>query len=211
MVTQKTRTNINGVQVDTIPGKMLKEIALKSKTAEIAAYALYMRRRLTRDTDIPRLKYDLIKDGHKVINEDFDQLWDDLQRAGMGVLVHGRNGQPNRFEWFYNMRLVAQAALDGKDYPSSEKPNPPDNNTRVARAKVQSKRGIEPKIKVQQISPVMLQRAVPQKDTVQNTSSSKMQKVYVAMPDGDILPLLVPSDASESQIEAMINKLKGMK
>lgn len=63
-----------------------------------------------------------LKEGHKLVERYYDRIWYDLQEAGVGIIMLADKRQPHRFDWYYNMRLVAQAALDGTDVDFTGRP-----------------------------------------------------------------------------------------
>lgn len=99
----------------TLNGKQLHEISQKSHSAEVTLLSLAMRDRARSFSDINRTKAKLVKDGEKIVNEDYMQFWKDLQTAGVGSIVYGRKGNPNKFVWHFSLKSVAQVALDGND------------------------------------------------------------------------------------------------
>lgn len=102
-------------QTVTLNGKQLREIAHKTRTAEITMTAMAMRERLRHFSDISRTRTQLLRAGEKIIDEDYKQFWKDLQAAGVGSIIYGRKGKPDRFEWHYSLKKVAKAALEGTD------------------------------------------------------------------------------------------------
>lgn len=93
----------------------LRSISHASHTAEVTITALAVRERLRHFSDIVRTKNTLIRKGEKIIEADYIAFWQGLQAAGVGVIVYGKGKRPARFEWYYSMKKVAQAALEGKD------------------------------------------------------------------------------------------------
>lgn len=99
----------------TLDSNKLKQITNASHTAEAVMTHCALRTRLRTFTDIPRTQKELIRAGEKIVDKDYQAFWENLQAAGAGVIVLGRNGKPPRFEWHYSMKKVAQAALEGKN------------------------------------------------------------------------------------------------
>jgi hypothetical protein len=240
--------------LSVIPGSKLKEIVGHSETAEATAYALFLRNRLRTFTDIPRLKFELMKKGLHVVEADYDKLWEELEAAGMGVMVYGRNGKADKFEWHYNMRLVAQAAIEGQNLPVAQKPKEPGEihsplldamasavmEERVARRTAyqeakQSPDFVSPKEKLaariaKEEAPAKQPKvtATPKMNSIvaaakaqrtittqSNTKykvnvTSSIKKVLVALPNGEITELMVPSTFTEEQVNAMIAKVIAM-
>lgn len=93
----------------------LRSISHASHTAEVTITALAVRERLRHFSDITRTKNTLIRKGEKIVEADYNAFWKGLQDAGVGVIVYGRKGRPDRFEWHYSMKKVAAAAIEGKD------------------------------------------------------------------------------------------------
>jgi hypothetical protein len=96
-----------------LDGSKLKAISHASHTAEVTMTALAMRERLRNFSDITRTRNQLIREGEKIVDADYMAFWKGLQDAGVGVIVYGRKGKPDRFDWHYSMKKVAKAALEG--------------------------------------------------------------------------------------------------
>lgn len=131
-----SQLNLNGAQ--------LKKIANASHTAEVVMTDMALRERVRPFSDIHRTRNRLIREGEKIIEDDYKAFWKSLQDTGAGVIVYGRKGNPDRFQWHYSMKKVAEAALDGKDLKvSMEKPESPKSapkaETKVAAKPVQTK------------------------------------------------------------------------
>ncbi len=74
--------------------------------------ALAMRERSSSRSDIDAIFREL--EGHlgKELNYfKFLDVWKALESEGLGVLVHGRKGNPNRFLWKVNFKKMARKAL----------------------------------------------------------------------------------------------------
>lgn len=106
-----------GINLDT---KKLKNIAESSHTAKVLLAGFANRERDRSQTDISRVKHELLKRGEKIKQEDFIQAWKDLEKSGVGIIVGGKNGKPMRFIWNYSLKNVGSAAIEGKDINPSE-------------------------------------------------------------------------------------------
>lgn len=120
-------------------GQVLKKIANSNHTAEVVMTDMALRERVRPFSDIHRTRNRLIREGEKIIEDDYKKFWKDLQDSGAGVIVYGRKGNPDRFQWHYSMKKVAEAALDGKDLSvaaakvvSTPKPAPTESRTKPA-------------------------------------------------------------------------------
>jgi hypothetical protein len=107
-------------QTVTLDGAKLKAIGHASHTAEVTMTALAMRERLRHFSDITRTRNQLVRNGERLVEEDYMAFWKSLQDAGVGVIVYGRKGRPDRFEWHYSLKKVAKASLEGTN-ESAEK------------------------------------------------------------------------------------------
>lgn len=107
-----SQLNLNGAQ--------LKKIANASHTAEVVMTDMALRERVRSFSDIHRTRNRLIREGEKIIEDDYRAFWKSLQDSGAGVIVYGRKGNPDRFQWHYSMKKVAEAALEGKDLKVTE-------------------------------------------------------------------------------------------
>jgi hypothetical protein len=116
------------MELVTLNSKTLKDITHKNRTAEVTMTALALRERIRTFSDIPRTRAKLIKEGEKIVEADYIQLWKDLQAAGVGVIVNGQRNRPGRFEWHFSLKDVAAIALEDKTakaaatQPKAERP-----------------------------------------------------------------------------------------
>lgn len=99
----------------TLNGAKLKEIAHKSHTATVTATSLALRERLRHSSDITRTRAELARQGERIVEADYMQFWKDLQVAGVGSIVYGRKGKPDRFDWYYSLKSIAKACIDGSN------------------------------------------------------------------------------------------------
>lgn len=88
----------------------LQQIASENETAKAVFSTWAQRRRFRRETNLPRFEASLLQDGHKIVRQDFLQLFKRLEDAGIGSIIVGRHGKPNRFVWNYNLKDVAKNA-----------------------------------------------------------------------------------------------------
>lgn len=98
-----------------LSSEKLRSISHASHTAEVVITALGVRGRIRHFSDIQRMRNTLVRQGAKIVDGDYMAFWKGLASAGVGVIVNDRKGKPSRFEWYYSMKKVAQAALEGKD------------------------------------------------------------------------------------------------
>lgn len=98
-----------------LKGDKLQEIAYSSESANAVLKVLSKRERIRHHTDINRFKTELKKNGEMIVDTEFIKLWKDLEAAGVGSIVHGRNGRNSFFKWNYSLVKISRAALEGKD------------------------------------------------------------------------------------------------
>jgi len=99
----------------TLDGNKLKEIAHRTPTATITATALAERERIRHFSDIARTRSQLVRDGVKIVDSDYMQFWNELQDSGVGSIIYGTKGKPNRFAWHFSLKSVAKSMLEGTD------------------------------------------------------------------------------------------------
>ncbi len=102
-------------QTITLKGAKLKQIADENETSQLIMFSLADRNRFRSITDISHMKNILIQKGEKIVLEDYMKTWKELDAMGVGAIIYGRNGKPNRFKWNYNLKAVGQSAMSGKD------------------------------------------------------------------------------------------------
>jgi hypothetical protein len=96
-------------------GAKLKAIAHKNDTSIVTAMSLRLRERQRHTSDITRTRSELARQGERIVESDYIQFWKDLQAAGVGSIIYGRKGKPDRFEWHYSLKSVAKACIDGSN------------------------------------------------------------------------------------------------
>lgn len=102
-----------------LDGQLLKKIAHKNATATVTATDLATRERIRVYSDIGRTRSRLIRQGAKIVDNDYMQFWEDLEKAGVGSIVRGRKDKADRFAWHYSLKDVSKSMLDGSDFKSS--------------------------------------------------------------------------------------------
>lgn len=90
----------------------LKELPKLSNTALVVLKDLATRERNSRQTDIDRNAMKLLYKGIKVNPDDYLNFWKNLESLGVGNIIWGRNGNPNRFRWHYSLKDVAIGAIN---------------------------------------------------------------------------------------------------
>lgn len=88
----------------------LKTVGSNS-TAKSLAKMLAARERFSRETDIKRLYVSLIREGQKLVPNEYNGFFKDLEEAGVGSIIHGRKGNPTRFKWNYSLKDVGNRIL----------------------------------------------------------------------------------------------------
>lgn len=92
----------------------LKTIANTSGTAKAVFNTLSERERYRDELNLRKFKNDLMNKGEKIVQDEFMEIFQLLQDLGVGALIIGRRGKPNRFKWNYNLKEVAKAATSSK-------------------------------------------------------------------------------------------------
>lgn len=85
-------------------------IAEKNDTALNVFGILAQRQRYRKDTNLDKLRDQMRKEGMKLVDDDFKDLFVQLKKAGIGHLVTGPRKEP-RFKWYYNLKDVAKSAI----------------------------------------------------------------------------------------------------
>lgn len=120
-------------QTVTLDGAKLHKIGHASHTAEVTITDLALRERLRTFSDITRTKNKLIRNGERIVEADYMAFWKSMQDEGLGVIVYGRRGKPDRFEWHYSLKLVAKAALEGTNEVAQKIKESKPQKTKVAK------------------------------------------------------------------------------
>lgn len=102
-------------------GQKLKELASKNETNDAVVHALGARMRMREFIDIRNLRYALKREGFKIVDSDFSNLWKEWEKMGIGSVAKGRVSNEDRFVPNYDMRKVAEASLKGTDLSIDDK------------------------------------------------------------------------------------------
>lgn len=93
----------------------LRSIYSASHSAQVTMLSLSQRERLRHFSDISRLKTKLLREGEKIVDEDYKKFWEELQAAGVGSIIYGRKGKPDRWVWYYSLRSIAKVVIEGSN------------------------------------------------------------------------------------------------
>lgn len=96
----------------------LNKIAYKNETAKDVFLALASRERSRPETDLRRFKSVLLKEGFKIVPDEFTATFKELANTGVGEFVH-KPGQPPRFRWHFNLITIGVLGL-GEDKASEK-------------------------------------------------------------------------------------------
>lgn len=99
--------------IKNLDKKALGKIAYKNSTSEAVFTLVGTRERARGETDIRRLKSELINEGFQIIPNEFLQTFKDMAAMGIGELQQG-SGKPPRWRWLFNQIEVAKIALANK-------------------------------------------------------------------------------------------------
>lgn len=181
VLNHKREVKMNNTTV--LNGSKLHKIAHKSDSAVVTMTALAMRERFRRYSNIEKMKYLLLNQGEKIVDTDYRQVWKDLEDAGIGSIIYGRGGRPDRFMWYYDLKQVANAALQNKNEESEKLP---EEKRRRGRPSKQEK----------------------QREEEKSETSSETKKIIFPLRKNFDLEIVVPIDISREEAEDIGNVLK---
>lgn len=187
-------------QLTTLDGSKLKAIAHSTPTAEITVTSLALRERLRHSSDIQRTKSQLIRDGEKIVDADYMKLWKDLQDAGIGSIIYGRKGRPDRFEWHYSLKSVAKAALEGTNEQVSKLAG--------VRANVQRKKPVKVIRRPQKVVAPVAAKPTPKAMPVAAPVLKSSKLAYIPLRNDFNVEISVPSDLTKAEAEVLSNAIR---
>ena len=192
--------------------KELKKIAKANHTAEIITTSLAMRERLSHNTNIPRMETQLMASGERIDDKDYNNFWKALADAGAGKIIYGRGKKPDVFRWHYNLKEVAQVAVDGSEIA-----------VQAIDEKLvgQRKRGYKRKIKVvseKRTGDIILRKAeknveTPQvlnhtTDMVKENEYRVDRKIFVTLSDGSLYDTTIKSAYSMADVSNIVKAIQ---
>lgn len=92
----------------------IKSVANSSVTSKAIFNALSERERYRDQLDLRKFKNDLMNKGEKIVQDEYLETFKMLEDLGVGSLIIGRKGKPNRFKWNYNLKDVAKASMNNQ-------------------------------------------------------------------------------------------------
>ena len=93
---------------------VLKSVANQSNTSKSIFDAFASRKRFRSQTNLNKLRIDLLNKGERIDNDEYLETFKSLQDMGIGSLIIGRRGKPNRFKWNYSLKDVAKIASNAE-------------------------------------------------------------------------------------------------
>lgn len=186
----------------TLNGTELNKIAHSSPTAEIAMTAFALRERVRHFSDLNRTRNMLMNKGEKIVDSDYIQLFKDLEKSGVGVIIYGRKNKPDRFEWYYSLKTIAKAALNKTDEKAVPIAN--NNNNHTTEEKPSSIATPEPKMRRRKrLSKVEEPKAQP--TTVQKNH------VIIVLRDDFRIEFDAPNDIKPEELNTITKTLQSIR
>jgi hypothetical protein len=111
--------------------EVIKSIATETPTAVNLFENFAGRQRHRQETNIGRYRMALIREGVKIADEEYIEVWKKLQDAGVGTLIIGRHGNPDRFKWNYSVKDVGRIAKGEEVSTKTEKEEKKTKKQRV--------------------------------------------------------------------------------
>lgn len=148
------------------------------------------RQRVRQQTDLTQLYKDIRRMDKTVDEKDFLNTFKDLESKGVGSLIIGRRGNPNRFIWKYNLKDVATRLNKNKSIDDL-KPLEETNHRLVQFVG-------KPK-KVSVVKPKELKRAI----------TRQPKTVMVAKPSLQIV-INIPEGTPQTEVQAYIDLAKDL-
>lgn len=164
----------------TLDGNKLKEIASRNETASITANSLATRERIRHHSDIIRTRAQLVRDGQRIVDSDYMQFWKELENAGVGSLIFGRKGKPNRFAWHFSLKSIAKSMLEGTNEKVAGRTSKKLQSVEPAQQSSKQENGnMEPL--TQKVTFVLSATRVVELRVPDNFTKAEADKVYAAL------------------------------
>lgn len=186
------------MQTELIKGEILKKVANASETAGIITLELALRKRLRHFSDINRLKTELIRAGKKIVDRDYNQFWKDLEKTGVGSIIYSRSGKAPRFEWFYSLKKVTTAAIDGVDIEGYKKDKTKSPNVKIRKNPVNTIKFEEPAQIPTHVVKEVFSRA---------TTSSNKKLIFIPLRPDFNLEFQLPENLTEQEVQFIQNTI----
>lgn len=192
------------VAKDKLSGQTLHKLAYSSETAQNVCLALGVRERVRGFSNINSLKYELRHQGFKIVEEDYMKMWKEWQDAGLGMIVLGRGRKQTKFVHFYDMRKIAQAALEGKDVEI-------ESNKKRIEIDVAKDRSVT----LDQIAKSIKERPqareeAPKKPEPKQTVTTVLNRVFIELRPGVMIDIKLPNDVTSAEIDRIREVLNNL-
>lgn len=96
----------------TLNKEALATLCNSNETAKALFSDFAERRRMRWVSNLGQYATKLVNKGVKVVEADYMAAWKSLESMGAGSIIHGRNGNPDRFKWHYSLKDVGVGALN---------------------------------------------------------------------------------------------------
>lgn len=203
----------------TIPGEVLYKIAHASETAENVFLALGIRERIRDFSNINSLKYELRREGLKIVEADYMKMWKDWQDAGLGTIVLGRGKKQTKFIHNYDMRKIAQSGLTGKDLEvdiHKKEVSIPAFKDKTAQLNDIAKAIGKTKSNVKSLtSPPPVVAATPKAETLvspppapkEEPRARRLNRVFISLREDVLLDIKLPEDITSAEVDKIRESL----
>lgn len=177
----------------------VKRLAESSGTAKILFKILAERDRFRRFTDITHWTKTLLEDGFKIVEDEVMQVMKGLEAAGAGVVIYGRHGKHDRFEWFYNLKPLAKYAIGELDARSESIAPLPKLKNRTA-----------PKVRGPNKA-TLAQKAISSVATVMTKAVSNAvaieKQVIIPLVSGQVFKITLPVEITSQDLKTICDTL----
>lgn len=182
--------------INNLDKSLLHEIAHANTTSEAIFLTLALRERKRYETDLRRLRQELVREGFKIVSTDFNHTFKRLADAGVGEYVQAP-GQLPRFKWHFNTIDTCYLALG------------------EARAnKIKAEKSLKKK-QTDALSPKSPVRVVPTKQKrakrplpLAITAPTSMPRhLTVVLPGGRIIDITAPNDLTSDESKYITTQL----
>lgn len=95
--------------------EQVKKIGSESETAIAIMSEWNSRKRISNEVNVDRLIIKLKNKGFKIVDDEAYATMKKLEAAGVGSIIHGRNGKDTRFKMNYSLKKIGSLGLGASD------------------------------------------------------------------------------------------------
>lgn len=177
-------------QTSDVNESRLQKLGKSNDTAERVVSFLASRERNRDFLDLRRLKTSLMRDGERIIEEEYMEFFEQLEAEGVGSIIRSRLGRPSKFVLNYSIKDVFKLMHDGS------------TSGKLKRLGPSTKRKLAPELDGEELDDSTI--------VSENNLEPLTQKVTFVLSSTRVVELRIPDEVTAQEIESIVTGLKSV-